>query len=96
MSNSISITYPTGCETSLKINYAIEMSESLQTISCSVDCERYPLWLQLRSFDVFSVKDHGTYTVLFNEVNNSKNLDTSLFIDLVYASIMKAERLKCA
>ena len=96
MSNSISIVYPSGSESLLKIDYAIDMSDSLQTISCNVDCERYPLWLQLRSFNLLSVKDRGAYTLLFNEVNNSKNLDTSLFIDLVYTSIMKTERMKCA
>lgn len=96
MSNSISIVYPSGCDTSLKIDYAIDMSNSLQTISCNVDCDRYPLWLQLKSFCLLSIKDKGAYTLLFNEVNNSKNLDTSLFIDLVYTSIMKSEHLKCA
>jgi len=96
MSNSISIVYPSGSELPLKIDYAIELADSLQTISCSVDCDRYPLWLQLRSFSLLSVKERGSYTLLFNEVNDSKNLDTSLFIDLVCTSIMKTERMKCA
>lgn len=96
MSNSISILYPSGSELPLKIDYAIELADSLQTISCNVDCDRYPLWLQLRSFSLLSVKERGAYTLLFNEVNESKNLDTSLFIDLVCTSIMKNERMKCA
>lgn len=96
MSNTISIVYPSGGETLLTIDYAIELSNSLHTISCNVACERYPLWLQLRSFNLLSIKEKGAYTLLFNEINNSKNLDTSLFIDLVYSSIMKSEHLKCA
>lgn len=34
------------------------------------------------------------YTTPYNEINNSRNMDTSLFIDLVYSSIRKLEKLR--
>jgi len=94
MNNSVIIDYPSGSSTPITVLYTIAQTAELQTISCSVD-SKSPLWLQLRNFTLSSVHELGFYVPLFNEVNSSKNMDTSLFIDLVYTSIMKTERFKC-
>jgi len=94
MNNSVTVDYPLGSDNQIMVVYAIEQVEDLQTIKCSVEGKGVPLWLQLRKFNVSSVKKLGSYTALFSEINNSRNLDTSLFIDLVYSSIMKAEHFK--
>ena len=94
MNNSVTIDYPIGSNSQIMVSYAIEVAEGIQTINCSIQNKTSPFWLQLRKFSVSSVEKLGNYTALFNEINNSKNLDTSLFIDLVYSSIMKAEHFR--
>lgn len=94
MSHSVMIHYPSQSSDQIEVRYSIEQSEDLQTINCSVEGERFPVWLQLRKFSISSIRKYGSHTLLFNEMNNSRNMDTSLFIDLVCSSIMKLERLK--
>lgn len=94
MNNSVTITYPADCADNLNVSYIIERTEDVQTINCCVEARNFPIWLQLRKFSISSVEISGAYTTLYSEVNNSKNLDTTLFIDMVYSSIMKQERFK--
>jgi len=96
MNNSVTVHYPLASSDQIEVRYTIEQANDLQTINCSVEGGRFPVWLQLRKFSISSVKKLGSYTTLFNEVNNSRNMDTSLFIDLVYSSIMKLENCSCS
>lgn len=95
MSKSISVSYLSGEVTlELQLTYVIQMMGDIQSIACSVDGNHFPNWLQLRKFELLSLKEKSFYTPLFNEINNNKNIDTVLFIDKVYAAIMRAEKLK--
>lgn len=94
MNSSVMIHYPSASDDQIEVRYTIEQLNDLQTINCSVEGERFPVWLQLRKFSISSTKKYGNYVTLFNEVNNSRNMDTSLFIDMVYSSIMKLENFK--
>ncbi len=97
MNSSVMVHYPSASDDQIEVRYSIEQSNNLQTISCSVEVGgHFPVWLQLRKFSISSIKKYGNYTTLFNEINNSRNMDTSLFIDLVYSSIMKLENCKCS
>ncbi len=90
------IAYPPESADQIEVRYTIEHVEDIQTVNCSVEGRSFQVWLQLRKFSISSIKESGRYTTLFNETNNSKNMDTSLFIDLVHASIMKLEHIKCS
>lgn len=92
MNDSITIAYPPLDSAQIKVFYAIEQSDDIQTINCSIEGKSFPVWLQLRKFSMSSLMKVGGYVPLYNAVNDSKNMDTSLFIDLVYASIMKLKR----
>ncbi len=94
MNRSISIDCRGNVPGQLRLVYRIETVENVQTISCSVDEKSFPVWLQLRKFEMLSLKEKQGYTLLFNELNNSKNMATSLFIDQVYSTIMLAEKMK--
>lgn len=94
MSNTITIGYPQEAPVNITLRYTIDLADNMQTINCSVEEVRVPLWLQMKKFSIFSFRSKDGYVPLFNEVNNSKNLDTALFIDLVFASIMAFERMK--
>ncbi len=94
MSRSITVSYPGDLQVQIQLTYSIETVENLQTINCSVDGKYFPIWLQLRKFEMQSLKDRNGYIPLFNEVNNSKNMATSLFIDQAYSDIMLSEKLK--
>lgn len=96
MNNSILVYYPSDSLDQLHVIYTIEHTEQAQTISCKVESQTVPLWLQLRKFSMTSLKKQGRYVPLFSEVNNSTNIDTSLFIDLVYDRIMNKEKLRVA
>jgi len=93
MSRSITINCSDNVPAQIQLLYSIETLENLQTISCSVNEKHFPIWLQLRKFEMQSLKEKSGYTPLYNEVNNSKNMATSLFIDQVYTDIMLAEKL---
>ena len=95
MSNTVTVAYPTDNGTSLNINYAIEQTDDVQTISCSVEGSTFPIWLQLRKFTLSSLQERDGYIALYNEINDSKNMDTTLFIDLVYSRIMTTEHFRC-
>lgn len=94
MNNSIVVAYPLNSANQVTVDYSVEQAENVHIINCSVHGAQCPLWLQLRKFSITSIEKQGSFTTLFSEVNNSKNLDTTLFIDMVYAGIMQAERRK--
>ena len=95
MSKCITVSYSWGnAPVDIQLSYAINMLGNVQTIACSVDGSRFPNWLQLRKFEISSLKEHNVYTPLYSEVNNNKNMDTGLFIDKVYSDIMLAEKFK--
>ncbi len=95
MSKSIMVAYNRGATlVEVNLSYSTQMNGNIQTIVCSVGDTHIPFWLQLRKFEMVSMKDKNVYMPLFNEINNEKNMDTVLFIDKVYAEIMLAEKLK--
>jgi hypothetical protein len=94
MHHTIAITYPSDAQAPLTLGYSMELVDDVHTISCSVDGKQFPIWLQLKKFQMSSLKQKNRYLPLFSEVNSSKNIDTSLFIDLVYNRIMQAENFK--
>jgi len=95
MNNTVTVAYPVGSDTQIEVHYAIELTDDIQTISCQIEGKIFPNWLQLRKFTMSSVHELGDYIPLFNELNNSKNMDTTLFIDMVYTSIMNTEHFNC-
>ena len=78
----------------IALTYSVETVENLQTIICSVDEKQSPNWLQLRKFEMLSLKEKKGYVPLFSEINNSKNMATTMFIDKAYTDIMLAEKCK--
>ena len=95
MSKGINVSYLIGDgPVEIPLTYAINMQGDVHTIVCSVTGSRFPNWLQLRKFEMSSLKELNLYTPLYSEVNNNKNMDTGMFIDKVYADIMIAEKLK--
>jgi len=93
MSHSITIPGPDSSPTPITLSYSIELAENIQTINCSVTEKYSPAWLQLRKFNLLSRKEKNTYVPLFNEINSSRNMATSLFIDSAYVNIMHAEKM---
>jgi len=92
---SINVSYVFGDgPVEIPLTYAINMAGDVQTIVCSVSGNRFPNWLQLRKFEMSSLKEKNFYTPLYSEINNNKNMDTGLFIDKVYTDIMHAEKFK--
>jgi hypothetical protein len=94
MNRSITVSCIDNVPAQIQLTYTIQTVENVQTILCSVEEKHFPAWLQLRKFEMLSVKEKHGYVQLFNEVNNSRNMATSLFIDQAYTDIMTAEKLK--
>lgn len=94
MTNSIMVEYDSDGIHNVNVHYSFERMDNLQTINCSVNGKNVPIWLQLRKFSISFIEDKGLFTTLFSEINSSRNLHTTLFIDLVYSRIMKQERFK--
>jgi hypothetical protein len=99
MKKEISINYSVSASEAtcvVPLNYTVEKAGKLLTISClvaTVSPNVFP-WLQLRKFEIKSVLEGGgRYSVLFNDDNNARTIDTALFIDNAYASIMAKEKL---
>ena len=93
--NSINVSYLLGDgPVEIPLTYVINMAGDVQTIVCSVSGNRFPNWLQLRKFEMSSLKEKNVYVPLYSEINNNKNMETGLFIDKVYADIMLAEKFK--
>ncbi|HXS36935.1 MAG TPA: hypothetical protein VN721_09550 [Flavipsychrobacter sp.] len=94
MSKLITVFSQGDVPTAIQLSYTIETTENIQTIFCSIDAQDHPFWLQVRKFELLSQKDQHGYIPLFNEINSSRNMATTLFIDKVYCDIMLAEKLK--
>lgn len=94
MHHSIVVSFPGNIPALIRLNYSIEMVENVQTIHCAVDEAQVPVWLHFRKFSMKSLRDKNFYTQIFSELNNSRNLSTSLFIDKAYQDIMAAEKFE--
>ncbi len=94
MHKIIKLSYPDDKSQQFTISYSIVTSPDMQEISCSIDSPGIPVWLQLRKFSFESRMQNGNMVLMFNETNNSRNLDTTLFIDTVYSRIIETERKK--
>jgi hypothetical protein len=94
MSKFITVSAPTDTTLPIQLAYSIAVVANIQTISCSISEPHHPQWLQMRKFDLLSMKEKNGYVPLFNELNSSKNMATSLFIDQVYSDIMLAEKFR--
>lgn len=93
MTKTITVLSTGDLPVQIHLSYSIKVVENVHTISCAVDEKHFPIWLQLRKFDMLSLKQKKGFLPLFNEVNNSRNMATSLFIDMVYTKIMSAEKM---
>lgn len=89
MEQSILVTYPLNNSPELEVFYKFERADDIDMIVCRIPIKGVPSWLQLRNFTLLSQVSDSGYCPLFNEINNSRNVDTALFIDQVYADIMK-------
>ncbi|RYZ47990.1 MAG: hypothetical protein EOP49_19805 [Sphingobacteriales bacterium] len=79
----------------IPLTYAIERVADIQTVTCTVDSGfAIPAWLQMRKFFISAQLIKGKYMTLYNEKNEEKNLDCSLFIDKAYNEIMQQENLR--
>lgn len=93
MNKHIIVKYP--FDQGLKVNYNMAQEGKYHTIQCMIDQEQAkPSWLQLHKFDFVSIKNDGCYSLLFEGSKFDKNLDTVLFMDQVYASIMTQANYK--
>ena len=79
-------------EVVIDVSYNIDMSDNIQTITCSVTRNEHNAWLELFRFGYRSRKQGSTYTQLFYDNSNVKNIQTAIFIDKAYAAIMKKEK----
>jgi hypothetical protein len=91
MTSSITIAAGGDHATSLRVAYDITLAGDVQMINCSIEEAAYPAWLQVRKFVLQSYKEGNSYVPIFIEINSSRNLDTTLFIDKAYTDIMHAE-----
>lgn len=95
MKKHIIVKYPHAQAHGVKINYSMEHQGDLHTIQCVIDQEQAkPGWLQSYKFDFVSLKRKSRYSLLFEESKYNKNLETILFMDEVYASIMAEANYK--
>ncbi len=81
-------------ENEIVLSYETQVFGDTHKIVCSVVGNTIPNWLQLRKFEMASLKEKNKYIPLFNEINNGKNMATVLFIDKAYTDIMASEKLK--
>lgn len=97
--NDIDISYQANdIETTVNLSYMITMEGNVQTITCTVNTSRLnvPVWLQLRKFELKSILEDGSYAPLFIDNDNIKNVNSTLFIDKAYNSIMAQEKFVMA
>lgn len=94
MTSQITVVSPQYSADELNISYEISLNNDIQEISCTIMGPLFPIWLRVRKFILMSQKKNSLYVPLFSEVNNKMDLDTTLFIDMVYARIMDKEKFK--
>jgi hypothetical protein len=66
----------------------------VQTIFCEVPGPPFPGWLRMRKFELTSLHQGKGVERLFTDNNMAHNMDTDLFMDEVYNSIMAAEKFR--
>lgn len=94
MSKEIVVDFEVSGRTfSIPVNYTIEMTEDIETISCRVVTNGYhpPVWLAMRSFEFRSIVTDGMHTPLFIDNDHIKNVNAELFTDKVFDTIMAEE-----
>lgn len=97
MTKFVMINYPEPTSGAVQVNYRITNSGDIQHIECVVDKKLgIPNWLQMEKFNLTSMKFDDAYDLVFEPKKYEKNLDTVLFIDEVYAEIMRAESYRIA
>jgi hypothetical protein len=82
--------------TQVLIAYTIESLDDIQSIACTINPGSFnvPSWLQIRKFELKSIKSDEGYMPLFSDNGNIKNMDAVLFIDKTYDAIMQKEKFK--
>ena len=99
MQKQISIPFTPTLENQLfnvPIAYSIEKTGEYLNIQCQIGNEipQQSDWLQLRNFQIRSTKTPEGYVQLFDDYEDARNLDTTLFIEIAYMAIMKKEKHK--
>lgn len=91
MKQNILVSYPKKTSTPVNVHYSITQQGNFKTISCAVPTiEVTPIWLELRKFELVAMKYNGNYELLFEHRKYEKNMDTVLFMDKVFESIIAA------
>lgn len=97
MTKFVTINFPDTTSGAIQVNYRITKSGETQKIECVVDKKQgIPSWLQMEKFNLTAMKFDDAYDLVFEPKKYDKNLDTVLFIDEVYAEIMRAESYRIA
>jgi hypothetical protein len=91
MKQNILVSYPKKTSTPINVHYSITKQGNMKTITCAVpSVETIPIWLELRKFELLAMKYDGNYELLFEHRKYEKNMDTVLFMDKVFKSIIAA------
>ncbi|AIM38174.1 hypothetical protein KO02_16925 [Sphingobacterium sp. ML3W] len=89
MKQSILVNYPKKTSTPVNVQFSITKHGKFKTITCSVPtADSAPVWLELRKFELVGMKYDGNYELLFEHRKYEKNMDTVLFMDKVFESII--------
>src|SRR5690606_8854709 len=97
MTKFVMINYPEPTSGAVQVNYRITNSGDIQHIECVVDKKLgIPNWLHMDKFSLTSMKLENAYDFVFETKKYVKNLDSVLFIDEVYAEILRAESYRIA
>lgn len=79
-------------DVAVDVAYDIEMTDDIHMITCRVSRNDQNGWLEMYKFGYRSRLEGGTYTQLFYDNGNIKNINASLFIDQAYLAIMNKEK----
>ncbi|MEN5433438.1 hypothetical protein ABE545_07335 [Sphingobacterium faecium] len=89
MKQNIMVSYPKKTSTPVHVHYSITQQGNFKTITCAVpSIEEIPTWLELRKFELVAMKYNGNFELLFEHRKYEKNMDTVLFMDKVFESII--------
>jgi hypothetical protein len=72
----------------IQVRYFISDLAEVQTICCEIAGPPFPQWLKMKKFELLSLHKGNNYERIFNENNQTCNLQTDLFMDDVYKAIM--------
>lgn len=83
------VNFPKETSTPVHVQYSITNQGKFKTITCAVPiADVAPIWLELRKFELNAMKHDGNYELLFEHKKYEKNMDTILFMDKVFESII--------